>query len=872
MSWLAYRSITDYSSAVRARRQAQQSVARLKAFQSLLIDAETGQRGFLLTGQVEYLGPYQAAGAQWKTALAELQQDAQSRPDMRPQLVQLAELTEAKLAELQQTVALRRADEPGSEEAIQTILASGDGRRIMDRLRGLIATMTLDQDNEQAEASARVTRNAGRSLTAILLLGTLSVLLVGAVSIVGSRERRFRQVAADEVRQQRVVLSAVLNSLTDGVIVVDESGRLVRFNPAAEAMHGGRGASDKPPAEWSEHYGLYLTDMVTPIPEAKLPLVRALQGESFTYLDLFQRLHGETEGHFFACSGGPIVDEDGRNRGAVIVLRDITQERAAAERLKQSEEAYRDLYDLAPCGYYAIDGDSLVVSMNATALSWLGYKREEVVGKLHIVDLLAPEDRLAFLDRFAKFKVQGHTEGVLQIFQRRDGSHFPTLLNAAAVYDRDGRFLRTRTTIFDLTERRSAEKKFQGLLESAPDAIVMVDQRGVIQLVNTQTERLFGYPRLQMLGQQVEMLLPDRYRAGHPMQRDGFFANPRIRAMGAGVDLHGLRADGREIPIEISLSPVENEAEMWACAAIRDVTEYRRMLEQVRDLNDALEERVSQRTAELAHANAELTHRNQENEMFVFSVSHDLRSPLVNLQGFSHELASSCAELKQLASAPETPPALRDRVCAIIDSDIQESIHFIRTSVQRLSGIIDALLRLSRAGRVVYEWQQINTQAMVERVVDSLRSTIAQHQARVEVQTLPWSWGDSTAVELVFANLLSNALNYLDAQRAGEVSVGVIPAAHDDAFQTYFVRDNGVGIPGELQGKIFTAFQRLTPNLAVGEGMGLTLAQRIVERHGGRLWVESQPGSGTTFYFTLPSSPVSDARAVAELLEEGERL
>jgi len=234
-----------------------------------------------------------------------------------------------------------------------------------------------------------------------------------------------------------------------------------------------------------------------------------------------------------------------------------------------------------------------------------------------------------------------------------------------------------------------------------------------------------------------------------------------------------------------------------------------------------------------------LAHKNQENEMFVYSVSHDLRSPLVNLQGFSQELAASCHDLRALVTEAELPDATRRRAQCLLDRNMKDAVRFIQTAVTRLSAIIDALLRLSRVGRVEYRWQMVDVQAAVQRSVEALRATLAQRRAEVVIGELPPVWGDATAVEQVFANVIGNAANYLDSQRPGRIEIGVLDGAapgQSPECWTFFVRDNGLGIPEAHQPKVFIAFQRLHPEAAQGEGIGLALVRRVLERHGGRIW------------------------------------
>lgn len=270
--------------------------------------------------------------------------------------------------------------------------------------------------------------------------------------------------------------------------------------------------------------------------------------------------------------------------------------------------------------------------------------------------------------------------------------------------------------------------------------------------------------------------------------------------------------------------------------------------------------RIQERDHELQTANRELARRNEDNEMFVYSVSHDLRGPLVNLQGFSKELSLLCPELKELLEKSSLPPDEKGRASDLIDNDIGDSLRYIQAAVMRLSGIIDAMLRLSRAGRVVYQHGPVDVGAIVNQVVSSLQDSITKNGAQVEVRPLPPAWGDATALDQLFGNLVSNALKYLSPSRPGKIGIGASEAQPPDGsvdrstgkWTTYYVRDNGLGIPVEHRQKLFRAFQRLHPGVAEGEGIGLALVRRIVERHGGAVWIESEVDQGTTVYAALP--------------------
>jgi len=267
------------------------------------------------------------------------------------------------------------------------------------------------------------------------------------------------------------------------------------------------------------------------------------------------------------------------------------------------------------------------------------------------------------------------------------------------------------------------------------------------------------------------------------------------------------------------------------------------------------QETLEHRAADMNRANLDLDLKNQEIEMFVYSVSHDLRSPLVNLQGFSQELGLARDELRRLF-ADKISPLSCERAKALIERDVSEPINYIQAAVTRLSSIIDALLRLSRAGRVEYHPRLVELAPVVARIVASLRGSIAKCDAGVTIHSLPSVWADPAAAEQIFANLIGNAINYLDPNRPGVIEIGTVdrPVEGMVSPRTCFVKDNGLGIAPAYLPKVFAIFQRLHGDVAVGEGVGLALVRRVVERHGGRVWVESEEGKGSTFFVALPRS------------------
>jgi PAS domain S-box-containing protein len=365
-------------------------------------------------------------------------------------------------------------------------------------------------------------------------------------------------------------------------------------------------------------------------------------------------------------------------------------------------------------------------------------------------------------------------------------------------------------TFVDITERKRAQEKFHGLLESAPDAMVIVDSDGKIVVVNAQTERLFGHDRQELLGRHIEMLIPERFRDRHREHRSGSF-----------TDLYGLRKDGTEFPVDISLRPFDTEDGALVISAIRDVTE-RKLAEEAID-----------------RAHAELARKNTELEQFVRTVSHDLKSPIVTIQGF-------IGHLKRDAESGRA-----DR----LDSFAQH----IEDAAARMRQSIDDLLELSRIGHVTMKPEITSTLDLVQRVVKDHAEEINAKHVSVEIQSdLPPVFGDPAQLIQVFDNLVANALRYGCSSDAPQIRIG---ASTEEGEVRLFVHDNGPGIPPQYQQRIFGLFEQFGER-GEGTGVGLAIVQRIVEFHRGRVWVESATGQGATFWVAFPHQAAAAVSAV----------
>jgi PAS domain S-box-containing protein len=365
---------------------------------------------------------------------------------------------------------------------------------------------------------------------------------------------------------------------------------------------------------------------------------------------------------------------------------------------------------------------------------------------------------------------------------------------------------------------RKADDRFRALLETAPDAIVLVNRQGRIVLVNAQTEKRFGYAREELLGSAVEMLVPPRFRGQHLYQRDDGLTGPAVLPAGANQQLYGLRKDNSEFPIEISLNEIATEDGVLVSSVIRDITDRKKAEEKVRELDE-----IQRRHAVQVEA------ANKELEAFSYSVSHDLRAPLRSIDGFSLAL------LEDWGSQ--------------LDPEAKHLLDRIRAATQRMARLIDDLLNLGRVTGTEMRHESIDLTAMAKAILAELQSADPQRHVECVVADNVKGRGDTRLMRVVLENLLGNAWKFTMNMPQSRIEVGV---AHQDGVPVYFVRDDGPGFDMAYVGKLFGTFQRLHAVTEFpGTGIGLASVQRIIRRHGGRTWAQGAVGKGATFSFTL---------------------
>lgn len=353
---------------------------------------------------------------------------------------------------------------------------------------------------------------------------------------------------------------------------------------------------------------------------------------------------------------------------------------------------------------------------------------------------------------------------------------------------------------------------FRELLEAAPDGILIVDQDGRIVLVNQHSEELFGYRRGELLNLPIEVLIPAEARERHRVHRQSYLAEPRVRPMGMNMELMAQRKDASLFPAEISLSPAQVRGRMLIIAIVRDISERRRAQQQ-----------LARQAQELARSNAEL-------EQFAYIASHDLQEPL--------RMVSSYVQL------------LARRYRGKLDANADEFIGFAVDGVKRMQALIEDLLAYSRLTRKGPSPEETDVNAVVCDACFNLQLALRESAAKVSYDDLPTVRCDRTQFIQLFQNLIANAVKFR-SQASPQIDIS---AQREGDCWRFIVRDNGIGIEPQYLERIFVIFQRLHSREAYpGTGMGLAICKRIVERHGGRIGVESQPGAGAAFWFTLPT-------------------
>jgi PAS domain S-box-containing protein len=594
----------------------------------------------------------------------------------------------------------------------------------------------------------------------------------------------------------------LLQHVSDAIIATDLSFKITSWNQAAETIYGWRA-------------GEVLGQTIQQVLQTEYAYARSEQVlQQFMDQGLWKgeviQKHKDGSNIYALASVSLIKDKAGQPIGAVAVNRDITKQKQAGEALQQSEARFTKVFQSSPEAIAITrQADGQILEVNASWEALFGYRREEAISqsasKLHLY--VEPLERQRLLDQLQS---QGNVSNMEVRLRRKSGEVRQILVSMESItLDHEPCLL-----IFnrDITERKWAEEQFRLVVEASPQGVILVNAEGLIKLVNARTEALFGYTREELLGQSVEILVPSQFRAHHDSYRNTFFAAPTVRPMGAGRDLFGTRKDGRLIPVEIGLTPLNTSTGPFVMASIIDITERKQA-----------EERLKETLTELGRSNTEL-------EQFAYVASHDLQEPLRMVSSYTQLLAR--------------------RYKGKLDADADEFIAFAVDGALRMKRLLNDLLAYSRVSTRGHPLRSISSEAVLDQTLANLQVAITESQATITHDPLPIVLADQTQLLQLFQNLIANALKFR-AEQPPEVHISAEARGREWLFS---IRDNGIGIDPQFADRIFVIFQRLHNQADYpGTGIGLAICKRIVERHAGRIWVESQPGQGATFYFTLPA-------------------
>jgi len=781
----------------------------LKNIQMLRLSMETlssGLRGYIISGREAYLDNYKAAkqGIEpLRLALLDLTAD---NPAQQSRVAALGGLIVERLERTERVIVLRRN---GGMDAAVAGVRDERGEAITNEFQAIVLAMQKEEYRllalRKAESISDVTRTK-----IILIAGTLLGLLVTCVAgwsvLHGSAQRQAAELATLESEER-------YRRLIDGV----QDHAIYMLGPAGEIRSWNPGAKQITGCTWEEVAGQNFSRFFPPddIKSGRPQEILRLAAENGLYEDQGVRVRKDGTRFLIRSTITASRTAAGELSGFNAISRDLSG-------TKESEAKYRGLMEAAPDAMVVVNQGGEIVLLNVQAEKQFDYRRDELLGQK--VTNIIPE---GFAERLIADDLRSEKDALAQqigtgielIALRKDKSEFPIEIMLSPLESAEGTLV--TAAIRNISVRKEAEKflaqmegKYRGLLEAAPDAMVVVNQAGEIVLLNIQAEKQFGYRRNELLGQKVKNIIPEGF--AERLVADGLRskADALAQQIGTGIELHGRRKDGSEFPIELMLSPLASDNGILVTSAIRDITKRKKA-----------EVHLMQKMDELNRSNEELG-------QFAYIASHDLQEPLRMVASYTQLLAR--------------------RYKGKLDSDADEFIAFAVDGASRMQRLIQDLLLYSRVQTKGMELRETSSEEAFERALQNLRGSIQESGAVVTHEALPNVQADEMQLAQLFQNLVGNAIKY---QGSGIPKIHVSAKMNGGNKWMFSVKDNGIGIDAQYFDKIFGMFQRLHKREEfAGTGIGLAICKKIVERHGGNIAVESQPGHGSTFSFALEDS------------------
>ena len=815
---ISYHAMEVSSESDRWVRHTHEVLESLQDLLSSMQDLEASSRGFVLTGKESYLETYRASISrteQEKTIVASLTAD---NPARRLQIPKLERLAAQKIQLAERVIDLRRTK--GLEAAVDAI-QNGEGQRIMEDYREVIREMEDDEQRllvlRDAVAKRRLNQTRG-----VLILGTLLGLLVAvAAGWSVQRDSSQRLFAEESLRESEERYRILVDGVeVYAIFMMDPQGQILSWNAGAERIKGysaeeiiGHNFSCFFPPE----------DIERGRPEEVLRMTAA----SGRREEQGMRVRKDGSRFLASVTFTALRDSAGNLRGFSEFSHDLSES-------EESGAKYRGLLEAAPDAMVVVNQAGEIVLLNVQAEKQFGYRRDELVGQK--VKNIIPK---GFAERLVADGLRSAEDALAQQIgtgieltgRRKNGSEFPIEIMLSPLESTEG--ILVTAAIRDISVRKAAEKhlaqmegRYRGLLEAAPDAMVVVNQAGEIVLLNVQAEKQFGYRRDELVGQKVKNIIPEGFAERLLADALRSAEDALAQQIGTGIELNGRRKNGSEFPIEIMLSPLESAEGILVTAAVRDIT-----------MRKKAEAHLLQKVEELNRSNEEL-------EQFAYIASHDLQEPL--------RMVASYTQL------------LSRRYKGKLDSNADEFISFAVDGASRMQRLIKDLLAYSRVGTRAKDLFDTSSEEALQQALINLRGAVEESGAQVTHDPLPIVVADEMQLIQLFQNLVGNAIKY---QNPGTPRVHISAARDGEKRWTFSVRDNGLGIDSQYFERIFGMFQRLHKREEFeGTGVGLAICKKIVERHGGSISVKSELGHGSTFSFALGESEKSPAKPSEEMV------